>query len=87
MSEIKALKKKLDVSNMYEAIVGFPEQIKTAFSIMENWSPNNEYSNINNILILGMGGSAIGGDITRVLIQNECGIPILVIDHIIFPNG
>ena len=25
-----------------------------------------------------MGGSAIGGDVTRVLIQNECGLPILV---------
>ena len=37
MSEIKALKQKLDVSNMYDAIVGFPGQIKTAFSIMENW--------------------------------------------------
>lgn len=78
MFDIKALKQKLDVSNMYDAIVGFPEQIKTAFSIMENWSPNHEYSNINNILILGMGGSAIGGDVVRVLIQNECGVPILV---------
>ena len=78
MSEIKALKQKLDVSNMYNAIAGFPGQIKTAFSIMGNWSPNHEYLNINNILILGMGGSAIGGDVTRVLIQNECGVPILV---------
>ena len=78
MSEIKALKQKLDVSNMYDAIVGFPAQIKTAFLIMENWSPRHEYSDINNILILGMGGSAIGGDVTRVLIQNECGVPILV---------
>ena len=78
MSEIKKFKKKFDISNMYDAIVGFPEQIKTGFSIMENWIPQHEYSNINNILILGMGGSAIGGDVTRVLIQNECEIPILV---------
>ena len=78
MFEIKMLKQKLDVSNMYDAIVGFPAQIKTAFSVMENWSPKHRYSKINNILILGMGGSAIGGDVTRVLIQNECGIPILV---------
>ena len=52
MFEIKALKQKLDVSNMYDAIIGFPKQIKTAFSIMEHWIPQHEYSNINNILIL-----------------------------------
>jgi len=78
MSEIKSLKQKFDVSNMYDAILGFPKQIKMAFSIMENWIPQHEYSNINNILILGMGGSAIGGDVTRVLIQHECEVPIIV---------
>lgn len=78
MSRIKVLKKKLDVSNMYDAIVGFPSQIKIAFSIMEDWSSKYEYLEINNILILGMGGSAIGGDVSRVIIQNECRVPILV---------
>ena len=78
MSRIKVLKKKLDVSNMYDAIVGFPSQIQIAFSIMEDWSSKYQYLDIDSILILGMGGSAIGGDISRVIIQNECRVPILV---------
>jgi glucose/mannose-6-phosphate isomerase len=78
MPEIKILKKKLDVSNMYDAISDFPEQIKVAFSIMENWVLEHKYSDINNIIILGMGGSAIGGDVIRVLIQNESRVPVLV---------
>ena len=78
MSRIKVLKEKLDISNMYDAIVGFPTQIQIAFSIMEDWSSKYEYLDINNILILGMGGSAIGGDVSRVLIQNECKVPIIV---------
>ena len=79
MSEtILDLNTKLDQSDMSGAITGFPNQIKKSFSIMSSWVPNKKYRDIQNIMVLGMGGSAIGGDVARVLAQNTCTVPIFV---------
>ena len=79
MSEvISALNTGLDQSDMRGAIAGFPHQIKKSFSIMGNWIPQNNYIDIQAIIVLGMGGSAIGGDVARVISQNSCTVPILV---------
>jgi glucose/mannose-6-phosphate isomerase len=37
-----------------------------------------EYRRVNKILILGMGGSAIGGDLLRALVEPECAVPIAI---------
>ena len=79
MSEIiSALNTELDQSDMRGAIAGFPDQITKSFSIMSNWKPQNEYKDIRQIMVLGMGGSAIGGDVTRVISQNSCTVSIIV---------
>ena len=79
MSEtILDLNTKLDQSDMRGAITGFPNQIKKSFSIMSSWVPHKKYRDIQNIMVLGMGGSAIGGDVARVLAQNACTVPIFV---------
>ena len=44
----------LDQSDMKGAITSFPDQIKKSFSIMNNWTPQNEYNDIQIILVLGM---------------------------------
>ena len=68
----------IDVSNMKDAIKSFPNQIRESFEIMQNWSLINEYDEIQMILVLGMGGSAIGGDLVKVIVQNNCSIPIII---------
>ena len=68
----------LDQSDMKGAITGFPDQIKQSFFFMNNWTAQNEYNDIRTILVLGMGGSAIGGDVARVMSQNSCSVPIIV---------
>ena len=79
MSEtILDLNTKLDQSDMRWAITGFPNQIKKSFSIMSSWVPHKKYRDIQNIMVLGMGGSAIGGDVARVLAQNACTVPIFI---------
>ena len=55
--------KDYDKENMYESIWNFPDNLKDALTIGENISLKNKYYNIQNIVIAGMGGSAIGGDI------------------------
>ena len=45
-----------------------------------------DYQRINKILILGMGGSAIGGDLIAGLAINEVAVPIIVCRDYILPN-
>ena len=79
MNEVfPSLNIELDQSNMRGAIEGFSDQIKQSFSIINHWTQKNKYSDIRSILILGMGGSAIGGDVARVISHNSCSLPIIV---------
>ena len=68
----------LDQSDMHGAITAFPDQLRESFKIMESWTPLKEYSGIQKIMILGMGGSAIGGDLAKVIAQYHCLVPIIV---------
>ncbi len=77
-TDFRKLRQELDHGNMYEAIAGFPHHLDESLDKMKSWFPQNNYNDIRNILILGMGGSAIGGDVVRVILQNECTVPIVV---------
>ena len=46
----------------------------------------NEYNDIQNVVILGMGGSAIGAEICTSIIKNEYTIPIFVNRNYNIPN-
>ena len=68
----------LDRSNMYKSIYDFSSNIESAFAIGEKILLNNNYSSINRVVIAGMGGSAIGGDVVRLLLSSSKNIPITV---------
>ena len=53
----------IDSSNMYKSIYDFPDHLHEAKIIGESIILGNNYSKINNIVVAGMGGSAIGGDL------------------------
>ncbi|MFL3024850.1 MAG: bifunctional phosphoglucose/phosphomannose isomerase [Candidatus Neomarinimicrobiota bacterium] len=76
----------IDLSNMFKAIYDFPDHLREAKIIGENIILNNKYSKINNIIVAGMGGSAIGGDITRLILQNELRIPMYICRNYKLPN-
>ena len=60
MIDFEKLKLKFDNGKMFEAILGFPDQIKLSLFTMKNWEPKESYTQIQNILIIGMGGSILG---------------------------
>ncbi len=67
---------KIDKSNMYKAISGFPDQMKDAVTIADNFEVNAPlYKGIDRIVLCGMGGSAIGGDFARAVLVSELSIP------------
>jgi glucose/mannose-6-phosphate isomerase len=79
----------LDSSNMFATLVDFHKQIR-AFSIdsQKKIKLQNPHK-INKIVIFGMGGSAISGDLARSFIANnnpEIEIPITVVRNYQAPN-
>ena len=70
---------KIDKDNMYGSIWDFPENIVEAIGLGKSINLKNKYSDINKIIVAGMGGSAIGADVVYSLIGDEIKIPYIVI--------
>src|SRR4030042_467817 len=70
--------KKLDPSGMRERIRELPQQCLKAWQQARDFKLPANYSRVNKVVILGMGGSAIGGDLLSSLASLEGKIPITV---------
>lgn len=68
---------KIDKSNMLEAVELFPDQIKKTIDIIDSVKLGRLYK-IDNIVISGMGGSAISGDILQSYLRDTFKIPVFV---------
>jgi len=67
-----------DPGDMLGRIRELPRQVRDAWDQVRQLELPPSYRDIENVLILGMGGSAIGGDLARALAQNYTGVPITV---------
>ena len=76
----------IDVSNMHKSIYDFPDQMNEAVSIGKKIKLVNDYSIISNVVICGMGGSAIGGDLAKSLINDSLKVPIIISRDYSVPN-
>ena len=70
--------RQLDISGMLEHLRQFPEQCQLAWERVLKFDLPPEYSPIDKVVILGMGGSAIGGDMVRRLALAESKVPVWV---------
>lgn len=70
--------RQLDTSGMLNRLHEFPEQCQRAWEKVIKFALPREYTRIDKVVILGMGGSAIGGDIVRRLALAETKVPVWV---------
>ncbi|MFQ6058425.1 MAG: bifunctional phosphoglucose/phosphomannose isomerase [Anaerolineae bacterium] len=70
--------KKLDPHEMLARIAELPRQCRDAWANVQALDLPGNYARVDGIVIAGMGGSAIGGDLVRCLAEPECPVPILV---------
>jgi glucose/mannose-6-phosphate isomerase len=68
----------LDPDDMLRRVRELPKQCEDAWANAQSLKLPADYANVTNIVVLGMGGSAIGGDLTRTLVQADCPVPITV---------
>nr|MBC7246048.1 bifunctional phosphoglucose/phosphomannose isomerase [Chloroflexota bacterium] len=68
----------LDPQRMLNHIAGLPQQCEDAWDEIQDIVLPDTYRQVDQIVILGMGGSAIGGDLLRALLVEECPIPCIV---------
>ncbi|MFQ5606971.1 MAG: bifunctional phosphoglucose/phosphomannose isomerase [Candidatus Zixiibacteriota bacterium] len=69
----------LDPSDMYGCIYDFPEHLERAQEIGESWNLTEiSGGQFQNVTLVGMGGSAIGGDLARNLLAGSMKVPFAV---------
>ena len=71
--------KGIDKSGMYDLIKGFPGHFAEGRKIGALADPIVRVNEINQVVIAGMGGSAIGGDLLRAYAGPDSNVPISVV--------
>jgi glucose/mannose-6-phosphate isomerase len=73
-----SLFRKTDPDDMLRRVAELPTQCRHAWDAVMEMELPEEMGPIRNVMILGIGGSAIGGDLLRTLVEPECPVPIAV---------
>lgn len=68
--------KEIDKSSMATHLHGFPEQCQQGITLGQGAAIPFKKGTIKNIIITGLGGSGIGGDLLRVSSANQLSIPL-----------
>jgi len=72
------LYQQIDTSGMLSHLHEFPEQCERAWEKVLKFDLPQEYARIDKVIIVGMGGSAIGGEVVRRLALAESKTPVWV---------
>lgn len=68
-----------DPGGMYDAMARFPHQVRNAADIGKAVAVAvSRFRSLRNIVVCGMGGSAIGGDLTRTLLSDHLPYPMFI---------
>ncbi len=76
----------IDTDNMHQSIYEFSDHLVKALEIGKAIALKNQYSDIHNVVVAGMGGSAIGGDVAKLLCKNELKVPMVVSRNYTLPG-
>ena len=76
----------IDPKGMGDLIEKFPAQVEEAWRIGREAQVPSDYAAVDNVIVQGMGGSAIGGDLLRALYTNELKVPAMVVRDYSIPR-
>jgi len=67
-----------DPQGMLRRIAELPHQCEDGWQRIENLTLPEQYREVDHVVVVGMGGSAIGADLVRTLVAGDCPVPIIV---------
>ena len=73
------LREKLDKHAMLAHLRDIPGQCSMGWTRGLGLDIPSDYCDIDSIVVVGMGGSAMGADLARSLIQDQLSIPMVVV--------
>lgn len=73
--------KSFDKLNILGNIADFPDQLTSAWELADKFAIPAHYYNIKNIVLCGMGGSAIAGFLTKELADQKTRVPIFLCNN------
>jgi len=76
----------LDPAGMLEFAVGLPEQVEEAGRIGASFRPPASLRGASNIVVAGMGGSAVTGDFLARLCEDRSPLPVVVCRSYVVPK-
>jgi glucose/mannose-6-phosphate isomerase len=69
--------RRFDSQDMLGAIARFPEQIRDGWQRSRNIALPARHRQVHSVLVLGMGGSAIAGDLVRAIFGDRLRVPLV----------
>lgn len=76
----------LDRNDMYSHIVDLPEQFAQAWLESQKLILPSHYIRFDHVVLLGMGGSAIGGSLVKSLLLAEQSVPVTLVCDYTLPS-
>ncbi|MFH0942395.1 MAG: bifunctional phosphoglucose/phosphomannose isomerase [Chloroflexota bacterium] len=73
-----ALYERYDPAGMFARLGEMPAQCQRAWQLARGLELPEELARVNKVVILGMGGSAIGGDLLTSLVNSQARLPIII---------
>ncbi len=78
MQELRQLREKLDPSNMLDLVASFPDHMRDAWDRAGEFAGSIQCDSVGKVVVCGMGGSAIGGDMASSCLAGDLGVPFRV---------
>lgn len=87
MTEITLdLIKNLDKSQVYESVLSFPKQIEHVAEMAKDFTLPDDYRNVKNVVVAGMGGSALGARLVDSLEYEILKVPLEIVNDYHLPS-
>jgi len=75
-----------DSKGMGKAVAGMPSDVRQGVKKGRDFALPGDYRNIDKVLITGMGGSAMAGELLRILLAPEARLPVMVSRDYMVPS-
>lgn len=78
--------KKLDKSGVYHSIISLDKQCQDAWEKVCEIETPDDYKDFSQVIVCGMGGSALGAHVVQSLFQAELRIPLIIVRDYDLPS-